>query len=455
MGGQLDSNQSISATEALTGLQALLAGWRDHIIEWAKTPQFYAQIGAIVIAWLLGIIIARQILRYIPWFSRPVESGRLLRLRQTAYSLRNLLRPVLVLLILAVAISFSDILVGSSWLVRLAQSLAVISLLYAVINRFILNPLLNMVARWIGLPAAAIWVFGYMPQVSDWLDGTAFEAGNVRLSLLTLIKTVLFGGALFWLGRISSSAGQRVIREQQSVDMQTRELAAKGFNLLVICFAGLLLFNLLGINLSVLAVFSGAVGVGLGFGLQQIASNFVSGVIILLERSLQVGDFLELEDGRTGTLKEINMRSSLLSTFDGKDIMVPNQSFITTRVVNWTHRDFRTRYEVTFTTAYDADLHKVPVIVQKAVAGVKGVLSYPEAPECLLRNFGASTCEFNVRFWIESIENANAYRSNVLYAIWDALKAADISMQAPAAPTVPLHILRDEIPMTKPRRVKK
>jgi hypothetical protein len=116
MGGQLDSNQSVSATEALTGLQALLTGWRDHIFEWAKTPQFYAQIGAIIIACLLGIIIAHQILKYVPWFSRSAETGRLLRLRQTVYSLRNLLRPVLILLTLAVAISLADIVVGSSWL---------------------------------------------------------------------------------------------------------------------------------------------------------------------------------------------------------------------------------------------------------------------------------------------------------------------------------------------------
>ena len=229
----------------------------------------------------------------------------------------------LLFVILAIAAQICDQAVGSSWLVRAAQSLAVISLLYAAINRFLQQPLVNAAARWIGIPAATIYAFGYMPTVIDWMDHAAFEAGNVRISLLTLIKSALFGGSLFWMGRISSRAGQRVIRQQESLDVQTRELATKGFDLFVACLAGLLLLNLLGIDLSILAVFSGAVGVGLGFGLQQIASNFMSGVIILLERSLKVGDFIELEDGRSGHLMEINMRQSRLGTFDGKDIMVP------------------------------------------------------------------------------------------------------------------------------------
>jgi len=172
-------------------------------------------------------------------------------------------------------------------------------------------------------------------------------------------------------------------------------------------------------------------------------------VVILLERSLEVGDFLELDDGRSGTLKEINMRSSTLSTFDGKDIMVPNTLFITNRVINWTHRDFRQRYEVTFTISYEADIGKVPALIEKTVAGVKGVLSYPEPPECLLRNFGPATCEFNVRFWVESIENANRYRSVVSFAIFDALKQAGIPMQ-PSAPPPPVHIVLDHQNMPAP-----
>ncbi|MBG1231869.1 mechanosensitive ion channel family protein [Aestuariivirga litoralis] len=432
----------------------LLTTW----LGWLRTPHFYAQVIAAIVAMIAGRLISYVLVELMPVFAREPTEGRLFKLRKTLHSLRTLITPAVRIVALAFAAQICDQQFGSSWFVRLVLTGAAIILLYAVINRFVQHPMFNATARWIGIPAATIYAFGFMPLISEWMDGTAFEAGNIRISLLTVLKAVLFGGALFWLGRVSSNAGQRIIRQQKNVDVQTKELAAKSFNVLIISFAGILLLNLLGINLSVFAVFSGAVGVGLGFGLQQIASNFVSGIVILLERSLEVGDFLELDDGRSGTLKEINMRSSTLATFDGKDIMVPNTLFITNRVINWTHRDFRQRYEVNFTTAYDSDLRRVPDIVQKAVSSVKGVLNVPEGPECLLRNFGASTCEFSVRFWVESIENAMRYRSTVSFAIWEALQREGIPMQPPAAAPAPLHIVMEPTappPDAKPKPRKK
>jgi small-conductance mechanosensitive channel len=399
---------------------------------WLKSPQFYAQVAAIITVWLAIRIAARTIISQLWLFNSEPVDGRLVKARKIIYSCRDLVQPLLLFVVLAIAAQICDHAVGSSWLVRAAQSLAIISLLYAAINRFLHQPLINAAARWIGIPAATIYAFGYMPTVIDWMDHTAFEAGNVRISLLTLIKSALFGGSLFWMGRISSRAGQRVIRQQESLDVQTRELATKGFDLFVAAIAGLLLLNLLGIDLSILAVFSGAVGVGLGFGLQQIASNFMSGVIILLERSLKVGDFIELEDGRSGHLMEINMRQSRLGTFDGKDIMVPNDRFITTRVINWTHADPRQRYEVPFTVTYDTDIHQVPPLIVKALLKLKGVLREPEMPECALKSFNDTNVSFTAKFWVEGIDDGvNSYTSDALFAIWDALQDAGISMKMP------------------------
>ena len=215
--------------------------------------------------------------------------------------------------------------------------------------------------------------------------------------------------------------------------MQTRELAAKALELVVFGVAALLLFNVLGMDLGALAVFGGALGVGLGFGLQQIASNFISGIIILLERSLKIGDFIELEDGRSGTLREIRMRSSILTTYDGKDIMVPNERFVTTRFVNWTHDDPRQRYEVPFTVSYDTDIHKVAPLIANAMAKLPALLQEPEKPECELKSFGDNGVKFAVKFWVNGIDDGkNSYCSDVMYAVWDALKSAGIDMKMPA-----------------------
>ncbi len=399
---------------------------------WLASPQFYAQVIAVVGLWLVAKLAARQVVARVPLLREEPTDGRFLRYQRLLYSCRNLLEPLLFVVLMAAAAAVADAALGASWLIRIAQSLALVRLLHAVIMRFVVHPVINSAARWIGLPIAAIYALGYFDQFTTALDSAAFSAGNIRISLLAISKAALFGGILFWLGRTSSNAGQKVIRDQNSIDIQTRELAAKALELLVFAVVGLLLLNILGLDLTTLAVFGGALGVGLGFGLQQIASNFISGIIILLERSLKVGDYIELENGKAGTLKQMNMRSSILSTFDGKDINVPNDRFITTQFINWTHDDTRQRYEVEFAVAYDTDLHKVPPLIIKAVLAHEQVLNEPEEPDVELRGFGDNGVNFAVEFWVDGIDDGkNKFTSEIRFAIWDALKKAGISMPFP------------------------
>ncbi len=416
----------------LDSLKAQAQHILDILISWLSSPQFYAQVIAIVAAVIIGRIAATQVSTKLFLFNAEPVDGKLLRYRRLLYSCRDLLRPALVVVALMIAAAICDSSVGSSWLVRLASVAATISLLHSVIKRFVKNPIANAGARWIGLPVAAVYMFGYMPQLIGWLDSTALQAGNIRISALAILKAAIFGAIFFVVGRMSSNAGQKVIRDQETVDIQTRELAAKALELLVFCIVGLLLMNVLGLDLTTLAVFGGALGVGLGFGLQQIASNFISGIIILLERSIKVGDYIELEDGRTGILQNINMRSSTLATFDGKDIMVPNERFITTRFVNWTKSDPRQRYEVPFVVSYDTDLHKVPPLIEKAISSHQHVLQEPEKVSCEIKRFGDFGAHFAVKFWVNGIDDGpNNFTSDVHFLVWDALQKGKIKMATP------------------------
>ncbi|MEO9168626.1 MAG: mechanosensitive ion channel domain-containing protein [Aestuariivirga sp.] len=397
------------------------------LLGWLESPQFYAEVIATLLAWILARILTQQILTKLWLFNTQPTDGRLYKPRAIVYSCRDLLRPILLFILLAIAIKICEGVFSSSWLVRLAQSAAVISLLYVAINRFLKHPLINAAARWVGIPMAALFVFGFMPQVIDFLDGAAFEAGNIRISLLAVVKAALFGGFLLWIGRVASTAGHRVIGNQDSIDLQTRELAAKAFDLVVIAAALLLFLNLLGMDLRALAVLGGAIGVGLGFGLQQITSNFISGIIILLERNLKLGDFIELEDGKSGKLRALNMRSSTLETFDGKEIMVPNEKFITTKVTNWTHNDPRQRYEVPFAVTYESDPRNVQTVVQKAISKTRGVLQKPFAPICEIQGFGENGIIMVARFWVQGLdEGNNSFTSEVATEIWLALNNAGI-----------------------------
>ncbi|MGH8430894.1 MAG: mechanosensitive ion channel family protein, partial [Solimonas sp.] len=343
------------------------------LVGWLVSPQFYAQVGAIIVAVALAHFANRQIKTKTPYFRSPPEHGALIKVRRWIHSCRDLLFPILCVLMLAIAVQVVEGAVGTSWLVRIAQSVGVIAILYAAINRFITHPLINTAARWIGIPIATLQVFGVLGDVTRYLDSVSLEAGNIRLSLFTLVKAAIAGGILFWLGRLSNDAGQKVIRKQETLDIPTRELLAKIFQIILFVLLFVLLLQVLGLDLTALTIFGGAVGVGLGFGLQQIASNFISGMILLFERSMKVGDYVELGSGMAGTLREINMRSSTLETGDGKAITVPNEKFITSAFVTWaksegTEEPHEQRHEVAFSVPYDADIHRIPDLIAGAAA---------------------------------------------------------------------------------------
>jgi small-conductance mechanosensitive channel len=405
----------------------------DTVLEWAISPQFYAQVAAIIIAVLLARILAGQFRRRVSFLRDPVpDTHKFARWLNFAHSLHDLLFPVIAVLTLAIAIQVCLAAVGAAWLVRIAQSAAVIAVLYAAINRFITHSLVRTAAIYIGIPVATLQVFGWWDDTAAFLDSVSLEVGNIRLSLFFLAKAAVFGGILFWLGRISTTAGQRAIRNQKDLDKATRELFAKLFEILLFVIVFILLLQILGLDLTALAVFGGAVGVGLGFGLQQIASNFISGIIILLERSIGVGDYIKLEDGRAGILKELNMRSSTLETFDGKEIMVPNEKFITTSFENWTRDDPRQRYEVDFSVAYDSDVEEVARLVTEAVAAHPHVLGEPEKPDVELRGFGDSGINMAVEFWCNGLDDGrNRFTADILLVVWKTLKQNNISIPFP------------------------
>ncbi len=408
----------------------------DKLIEWGLSPQFYAQVVAIVVGYILARLAAKFILKKVSLFTTEpdpdVHQGPLLKIRQWVFASTGLVQPVLTVFALAIGVEITLAGVGAAWLVRLAQSVSVVGVLYAAINQFITHPLVRNAAIWIAIPIATLKVFGWLDETIGFMDAVALSVGNIRISLFMLFKAAIAGAFFFWLGRISNTAGKKVIHKQDSIDPPTRELFAKLFEIVLFLVIFVLLLQVMGLDLTALTVFGGALGVGLGFGLQQIASNFISGIILLLERSMGIGDFIELEDGRAGTLKQLNMRSSTLETFDGKEIMVPNEKFITTQFTNWTRDDPRQRYEVEFSVSYDSDLREVKKLVEIAVSTHPQVLSDPEKPDCELRGFGDSGVDFAIEFWVDGLDDGkNKFSSDVLFLIWDVLKENNVTIPFP------------------------
>ena len=193
----------------------------------------------------------------------------------------------------------------------------------------------------------------------------------------------------------------------------------------------------MGINLTALAVFGGALGVGLGLGLQSIASNFISGIIILLDRSLTVGDYVELEDGRKGIVREFKMRYAVLETFDGKDVLVPNEKFISSLLINWTHKNQKQRYRIDFSVAYKTDIRAMVEIIKDTVAAHPQVISgedipFEELPDCEIDSFGDSGVNMFVEFWMEGIDDGkNRVGGDLLLTVFETLREHNIEIPFP------------------------
>jgi len=410
--------------------------WKT-IADHATDPTLYSQ-GAITVAALfIGWVLATYVISRIKIFREEPTTGSLLDMRKKIHSMQVLLLPIACAIALGFATPITKSLLGEAWLVRGAQGIAFVILAYNIANHFLSSVAMIRILKWIGVPIAILFMIGLLDDVVAHLDGVAIEVGNIRVTLYAIMRTLVFGIILLWLARVSNVTGQRVIRNQGSLDSGTREVIAKLFEIAVFVVIFLLLLNVMGIDLTALAVFGGALGVGLGFGLQQIASNFISGIIILLDRTITIGDFIELEDGRTGTLRELTMRSATLETFDGKDIMVPNERFITTAFTNWTHNNQKQRYSLHLEVAYKTDLEPMFERIRDVCASHPSVLSgeqYPieERPDAEIEGFADSGIKILVEFWMEGIDDGkNRVGGDLYLMIWMALKEMGVEIPFP------------------------
>ncbi len=320
----------------------------SSIIDWVTNQQTLIQLTIVVFSFVIAQIVTKLLgkrfktLRELP----STESKRPSEL--ILHSLGKLLFPVLGLLLLKISSELITTADQDNWLITTAITTGLVFLYIYFVREFIHNTVTSKAMLYIGVPLLVLQSTGLLPYINSAFESVSMQVGNIKISLAGVLRVTIFGTSIFWLGRVSNNSAQKYIRNQEKIDYRTREVAAKLFEISIFVVVFLVLLQIIGINLTALAVFGGALGVGLGFGLQAIASNFISGLIILLDRSLSIGDFVELEDGRSGFVTSLNMRSTTLETFDGKDIMVPNEMFITSTFINWTHKNKKQRYRVDF-----------------------------------------------------------------------------------------------------------
>ncbi|MDH3475546.1 MAG: mechanosensitive ion channel [Rhodospirillales bacterium] len=290
---------------------------------------------------------------------------------------------------------------------------------------------------------AALNILGLLDDATDILDGLALQLGDLRLSALTVIKGMIALAVLLWLATVMSRLLERRISRLPNLTPSVQVLISKLFKIVLIVIAIVAALRTVGIDLTAFAVFSGAVGVGVGFGLQKVVSNLISGVILLMDKSVKPGDVIEV--GQTyGWIKTLGARYASVVTRDGTEYLIPNEDIITQRVVNWSYSNDAVRLKIPIGISYGSDVRKAIEICQAAPGEVPRALKEPKSV-CLLKGFGDSSVDLELRFWINDPRNGvSNVKSQVLLLIWDAFHEHGIEIPFPqrdlhikSAPEVP------------------
>ncbi|WP_424985148.1 mechanosensitive ion channel family protein [Microbulbifer sp. S227A] len=318
-----------------------------------------------------------------------------------------------------------------SYLIGLAVTLSTVWLSIGLAVQLVRNRSLRNVVTWFLWIYATLYFLNALDEIAAFLDRLAIEFGDARVSALSVISALVILGVLIAGARLLSRMFTANVRNNQDLSPSMQELTTKGVQLLLYGLAIYIGAQAIGFDLTGLAFLYGIIGVGLGFGLQKVVSNLVSGLIILLDKSIKPGDVISLGD-TFGWIDSLSARYVSVVTREGLEYLIPNEDLIANQVVNWTHSNQLVRLDIYFGTAYDDDPHKVRALAIEAASGVKRVLVQPNAPVCHIVGFGDSSVDYILRFWIaDPTAGLTNVRGNVYLALWDIFKEHGISIPFP------------------------
>lgn len=400
------------------------------VLDWLNRPSIIIQ--AVIVLALFAFAWALN------WWAEP-------RLRQQARRIRRMpgvLRLVVILLRRLVWIIYVAFLAIAYVLVRglglleggvlgtallLALAWVVISVASQVIrSRTVGRAFAFIVWAWV-----AATILGITTQLTAVLDEIGFGiGGEYRLTVLDILRAILLVGFALWLAFVSGNFLDRRLQRSRELTPNLRVLLGKILRVILLVVAALAALSALDFDLTLLTVVSGAIGVGVGFGLQKVVSNLFSGIVILLDRSIKPGDTISL--GETfGWIRELRARFVSVVTRDGREYLIPNEDFVTHEVINWSYSDDLVRLDVPFGASYQNDPHQVSAIAIAAASSVPRVVR-AQTPVCWLTAFGDSSLEYLLRFWIRDPQNGlTNVRGQVLLAVWDAFKENGIVIPYP------------------------
>ncbi|MBM9596209.1 mechanosensitive ion channel family protein [Roseitranquillus sediminis] len=420
---------------ALEGIWQGLVGLWSYLETqfWLLTlPSRLWQIGILVGCFAVSVLLAVIGRRRLRNWAHTREGWPRWRLRLLVIFERRLQLMLFVLLSWAATLAMQQttIWTSRSYILELVATIASVWLAITFAARIIRNRALRRVVVW----SLGIWMtlyfLGLTGEVSRLLDRAALEFGEFRLSALTLIEALVVVGLLFALARFVIQVAADRIHRNEGISPTMQVLSVQLLQLAFYSIAILVGLRVVGVDLTAFAFMSGAIGLGLGFGLQKVVSNLVSGLILLFDKSIKPGDVISLGD-TFGWITELRARYVGVVTRDGKEYLIPNEDLITGQVVNWSHSNRFVRLDIYFGTSYGDDPHLVRRVAVEAAKGVDRVLTH-RAPVCHIVEFGDSSVNYILRFWIDDPTGGlTNIRGNVFLALWDAFKENGIQIPFP------------------------
>lgn len=412
--------------ELFSSAQVTIAAWLDFLLQ----PWTFIQLAILLVIYLVSLYLSKFIEPPIEAWARKLKVNK-----ATLRFVVALLRRFEWILFVGFSWGAFTILRATTWtsrsyLVSVAVSLASAWLIIAVLSNVIRSRTIARLVAIIGWIIAALSIVGLLDSVREFLDTIAFTFGNFRLSVLLVIQGTILITGLLWLATATANYTDRRITQIDDLAPSLKVLLGKIIKIALVVAALAVAFSSVGIDLTALTVFSGAVGVGIGFGLQKVVSNFISGIIILLDKSIKPGDTISLGD-TFGWIRELRARFVSVVTRDGKEFLIPNEDFITQQVVNWSYSNDLIRLDVTFGVSYDANPHEVSKLAISAVCDLERI-SPEKAPVCWLTGFGDSSLDFVLRFWVTDPQNGlTNIRGKVMLALWDVFSENNINIPYP------------------------
>lgn len=397
----------------------------EPLLAYVANPWFFLQLGLIVLLYFASGLLAARIEPLLEARARSIKGQPgILRivvalLRRTKWLLFTLL------LLAAYAMLRAASPARDLYILYAALALSAVWLVVSVASRVVRNRLVARMLQWLAWAYAALLILDIADETATVLDNLDLQLGALRLSALLIIKGVLIVTFSVWLAITIGNFIDARVQRSKELTPSLRVLIGKLTRIALVIIAGALALSAVGVDLTALTVFSGAVGVGIGFGLQKVVSNFVSGIIILLDKSIKPGDTITV--GETfGWIGDLRARFVSVVTRDGRKYLIPNEDFISQQVVNWSYSDEHVRLDVKFGVAYGSDPHQVCDLAIRAAINVPRV-DADRRPVCWLTGFGESSLDFILRFWIRDPQQGlTNVRGKVLLALWDAFKSAGV-----------------------------